>query len=153
MNNVLPFGNTVYLVYVKGSVILEALEASTFCTPSTIGAFPQVAGMEMTIDTTKKYDAKSEAYPNSTYYGPASINRVTVDSVNGKPFDPEATYGVITNDFVAAGGDTYYAFGSAEDKFDTGFPLDEVLMDYINEVMGGVIDDRYAQPAGRIKIK
>lgn len=153
VNNVLPFGNTVYLVYVKGSVILEALEASTFCTPSSIGAFPQVAGMEMTIDTTKKYDAKSEAYPNSTYYGPASINRVTVDSVNGKPFDPEATYGVITNDFVAAGGDTYYAFGSAEDKFDTGFPLDEVLMDYINEVMGGVIDDRYAQPAGRIKIK
>ena len=66
VNNVLPFGNTVYLVYVKGSVILEALEASTFCTPSSIGAFPQVAGMEMTIDTTKKYDAKSEAYPNST---------------------------------------------------------------------------------------
>ena len=153
VNNVLPFGNTVYLVYVKGSVILDALEASTFCTPASVGAFPQVAGIKMTIDTTKKYDAKPETYPNSTYYGPASINRVTIDSVNGKAFDPDATYGVITNDFVAAGGDTYYAFGSAKDKFDTGLPLDEVLMDYITEVLGGVIGDKYAQPAGRITVK
>ena len=57
-----------------------------------------------------------------------------------------------TNDFVAAGGDTYYAFGNATDKFDTGLPLDEVLMDYITKVLGGVIGGQYAQTAGRITI-
>ena len=152
VNNVLPFGNTVNLIYVTGSVILEALEASTFSTPSAVGAFPQISGFKMTIDTTKPYDAKSETYPNSTYHGPASVNRVKIDSVDGKAFDPDATYGVITNDFVAAGGDTYYAFGNATDKFDTGLPLDEVLMDYITKVLGGVIGGQYAQTAGRITI-
>ena len=152
VNTVLPFGNTVNLIYVSGSVVLEALEASTFSTPSAVGAFPQISGFKMTIDTTKAYDAKSETYPNSTYHGPASINRVKIDSVDGKAFDPDATYGVITNDFVAAGGDTYYSFGSATDKFDTGLPLDEVLMDYINDVLGGVIGEQYADPAGRITV-
>ena len=33
VNTVLPFGNTVAYVTVKGSVLLEALEASTYCTP------------------------------------------------------------------------------------------------------------------------
>ncbi|MBO4393566.1 MAG: 5'-nucleotidase C-terminal domain-containing protein, partial [Spirochaetales bacterium] len=116
------------------------------------GGFPQVAGMKITIDTTKEYVPNAETYPSSTYYGPAKIQRVTINEVNGKPFDPEATYAVITNNFCAAGGDTYYAFASATDQFDTGLPLDEVLMQYISEVLGGVIGEQYAEPQGRITV-
>ncbi len=152
INTVLPFGNTVAVVYVKGSELLEALEASTFCTPISLGGFPQVAGIEFTIDTTKEYDKNNETYPGSTYYGPKSINRVTINNINGKAFDPEATYAVITNNFVAAGGDTYYAFASASAQFDTGLPLDEVVMDYVVEVLGGVIGSQYAEPQGRIHV-
>ncbi len=152
VNTVLPFGNTVAVVYVKGSELLEALEASTYCTPESLGGFPQVSGIDFTIDTTKAYDKNDETYPGSTYYGPKSINRVTINSINGNAFDPEATYAVITNNFVAAGGDTYYAFASASSQFDTGLPLDEVLMDYITEVLGGVIGSAYAEPQGRIHI-
>lgn len=152
INTVLPFGNTVAVVYVKGSELLEALEASTFCTPISLGGFPQTAGMDITVDTTKAYDKADETYPASTYYGSKSINRVTINSVNGKAFDPDATYAVITNNFVAAGGDTYYAFASASSQFDTGMPLDEVVMDYIVQVLGGVIDERYAEPQGRMHI-
>lgn len=102
VNTVLPFGNTVAYVTVKGSVLLEALEASTYCTPEAVGAFPQVAGIKFSIDTNKAFD-QGEQYPGSTYYAPASINRVTIESINGKAFDPEATYVVVTNDFLAAG--------------------------------------------------
>lgn len=153
VNTVLPFGNTVTVVYLTGAELLEALEASTYCTPEKIGGFPQVSGMKYTIDTTKKYDPKAETYPNSTYYGPASIQRVTIDEINGKPFDPAAVYAVVTNDFCSNGGDTYYSFVAATEKFDTSVPLDEALMQYITDVLGGVIGEKYAEPQGRITIK
>ena len=152
INTVLPFGNTLAVVYVKGSELLEALEASTYCTPESIGGFPQVAGMQFTVATYETYDKNDESYPNSTYYGPKTINRVTIGSINGKDFDPEATYAVITNNFVAGGGDTYYAFAAATNQFDTGLPLDEVVMEYITKELKGVIGETYAEPAGRITV-
>ena len=152
INTVLPFGNTLAVVYVKGSELLEALEASTYCTPESIGGFPQVAGMQFTVATYETYDKNDESYPNSTYYGPKTINRVSISSINGKDFDPEATYAVITNNFVAGGGDTYYAFAAATNQFDTGLPLDEVVMEYITKELKGVIGETYAEPAGRITI-
>ena len=152
VNTVLPFGNTIAVVYVTGAELLEALEASTYCTPESLGGFPQVAGIEMTVSVTVPYDANDNTYPGSTYYGPKSINRVTIDSINGKAFDPEATYAVITNNFLAAGGDTYYAFASATAQFDTGIPLDEALMSYITEELKGVVGKQYAAPQGRITI-
>ena len=152
INTVLPFGNTLAVVYVKGSELLEALEASTYCTPESIGGFPQMAGMQFTVATYETYDKNDESYPNSTYYGPKTINRVTIGSINGKDFDPEATYAVITNNFVAGGGDTYYAFAAATNQFDTGLPLDEVVMEYITKELKGVIGETYAEPAGRIVV-
>lgn len=154
VNSVLPFGNTIAVNYITGAELLEALEASTFSTPEPAGAFPQIAGMKITIDTTKKYDEGAE-YPDSTYKAPNSITRVTIDEVNGKPFDPNATYAVVTNDFLAAGGDTYYAFKKAYDAgkgFDTGVKLDEALIDYITNELNGTIGSKYAEPQERISI-
>lgn len=152
INTVLPFGNTLAVVYVKGSELLEALEASTYCTPEALGGFPQVAGMQFTVATYEKYDANDKSYPGSTYYGPKTINRVTIEEINGKDFDPQATYAVVTNNFVAAGGDTYYAFAAATNQFDTGLPLDEVVMEYVAKKLNGVIGEDYAEPTGRIVV-
>ena len=152
INTVLPFGNTLAVVYMTGAELLEALEASTFCTPESLGGFPQAAGVTFTVKTYEKYDKNPEPYPKSTYYGPNSIQRVTIDNVNGKVFDPAATYAVVTNNFAAGGGDTYYAFAAATDQFDTGLPLDEVVMEYITKELKGVIGETYAEPAGRITV-
>ena len=148
---VLPFGNEVAYVNVTGEVLLEALEASTYCTPEEVGAFPQVAGIEFTVDTTKAYD-QGEQYPGSTYYGPNSINRVTINSINGQPFDPEANYVVVTNDFLAAGGDTYYALNVSVSR-STGKLMDEAVVEYITEELGGTVTaEQYGEPQGRITI-
>lgn len=152
INTVLPFGNTVAVVYVTGAELLESLEASTYCTPEAVGAFPQIAGMDIVINVNAKYDAQSATYPGSTYYGPKTINRVTIKSVNGEEFDEDALYAVVTNNFCAAGGDTYYAFASAKTQFDTGIPLDEAVMDYVKTELGGVIGAAYAEPQGRISM-
>ncbi len=152
VNTVLPFGNTLSIVKVTGAELLEALEASTHCTPTAIGGFPQVSGIEFVVETGNEFKA-GDLYPGSTYHKPASIERVTIVSVGGKDFDEKATYAIATNDFMAAGGDTYYAFASASVNYDLGLPMDEVLMDYIKEELKGVVtEEAYGEPAGRISI-
>ena len=150
INTVLPFGNTVAVVYVTGEQLLEALEASTFSTPTAVGGFPQVSGINFTIHTGKAYDKNDATYPESTYYGPKTINRVVINSVNGKEFKADEVYAVVTNNFCAAGGDTYYAFKAASAQFDTGIPLDEAVMEYVTKELKGVIGEQYAAPQGRV---
>ena len=153
LNTVLPFGNTVAVVYINGEELLEALEASTYSTPGAVGGFPQVSGIKFTINTSIPF-AQGEAYPASTYYKPASINRVTIESVNGKPFSLTDKYAVVTNDFCAAGGDTYYVFGNASENFDTGIVMDEAVMDYVQTKLGGKITSKdYGTVDGNIIIK
>lgn len=152
VNTVLPFGNTLSIIKITGTELLEVLEASTFCTPEAIGGFPQVSGIEFTVDTTKGYDQGDE-YPGTTYFAPKSINRVTIKTVGGKDFDPAATYTIATNDFMASGGDTYYRFVNATANYDLGIPMDEVVMDYITTVLNGTVTaDKYGEPAGRIHV-
>ena len=156
---VLPFGNTVTLVYVTGEELLEALEASTFSTPEQLGGFPQTSGIEWTVDCTRPY-AKGDLYTlsgkDTAYFAPASIQRVTITAINGEPFDPAATYAVVTDNFLSAGGDTYNAFNraySAGSGFDTGIPIDQALVQYITEALGGRITaEQYGKPRGSLTI-
>ena len=153
INTVLPFGNTVAVIYISGASLLEALEASTYSLPTAIGGFPQVSGIRYTVVTGAKYDANAETYPGSTYYGPKSINRVTIESINGKAFNPKDTYAVVTNDFTAAGGDTYYTFKTSPKIVDTGVPMDTAVVEYIKTKLGGVVGKNYASAQNRITIK
>lgn len=158
INTVLPFGNTVAVVYVTGTELLEALEASTFCTPESVGGYPQTSGITWTLDTTQAFD-QGDVYTldgkESSYFAPKSIKRVTINAINGEPFDPNATYAVVTNNFCAAGGDTYNVFFNSSSRFDTGIPMDEAVMAYVTDVLGGKITaEKYGQPRGSaIQIK
>ena len=152
MKTVFPFGNEVATIDVTGAELLEALEAATCSTPTAIGAFPQVAGISFTIDTTVEY-ANGPAYPDSTYYSPANPgSRVKNVTVNGAPLDLTATYTVATNDFTAAGGDTYGVF-LGKSVYKTGVALEDALVNYTRDVLGNVVTAaKYGQPAGRITI-
>ena len=153
IRTVLPFGNTLSIVKITGAELLEALEASTYCTPSPMGSFPQVFGMAFSVDTDAAYDSGAE-YPNTYYHAPESIQRVHIDSIGEEPFDPDAVYTIATNDFLAAGGDSYYAFQTASVRYDLGLSVDEVVADYITEYLGGTVTyESYALPDGRITLE
>ncbi len=148
---IFPFGNNVCLVTITGAQLLEILEASTFCTPETIGGFPQVAGIEYTLDTTVPYENGAQ-YPNSTYYAPAKPgSRVTITSVNGQPFDAAKNYTVVVNGFQAEGGDTYYQLTQGSYFADTNVLDCDSLIEYVQS-LNGVIGQEYAKPQGRITI-
>ncbi len=147
INTVFPFGNTVSIVSVTGNELLEVLEASTFCTPDTVGGYPQTAGIKFRVDTTKEYD-EGELYPNSTYHSCLLYTSPSVESIGGRPFDASETYTVVTNNFVTDGGDTMYLFGTKE-AIETGEPIDELLTAYISDGLGGVLtEERYGKVRG-----
>ena len=152
INTVLPFGNTLSIIKITGSELLEVLEASTFCTPEAIGGFRRCPALSSPW-TPPRPTTPMRSTPGTTYFAPKSINRVTIKTVGGKDFDPAATYTIATNDFMASGGDTYYRFVNATANYDLGIAMDEVVMQYITEVLGGTVTaDKYGEPAGRITV-
>ena len=158
---VLPYPNKVAVVYMTGAQLLEALEAASQglpCTEETAAvcaSFMQAAGLVYTVDTAKEYD-KGEAYGDK-WFTAKSLNRVTIEEVNGKPFDADAVYAVITNNANFNGMDSSYMFKAAaaenEKSTITTAGVREVIWMYITSELGNVIGDTYAASQGRITVK
>jgi len=116
---VLPFQNTLSTFQTKGQTIIDALENGVSQVEEVKGRFPQVAGMTFTWD--------SAVAPNE--------GRIVEVMVGGAPIDPNATYGVVTNNFVRNGGDGFKMFVSdAIDPYDFGPDLADVVAEYMAEV-------------------
>ena len=152
---VFAFANQIVVMKVTGAQLLEALEAGYQSVgTAAIGAFPQVSGIELTVNTAVPYE-KGELYPNSTFYGPAKPGaRVTINSVGGRAWAAEETYTLAVSDFLCQGGDTYYALKQAADAA-APTPCDfdyEAFTGYLTVACDHEVPDRYAQPQGRIKI-
>ena len=150
MATVFPFSNTIATVEMTGAQILEMLEAACYAAPEQVGAFPQVAGIEFTLDTGVAYE-QGELYEGSTNYAPAKPGTRILDvKIGGEALDPAKTYTIATNDFTAAGGDTYGVFKSCK-VYDTGVALEDALVAYTSEVLQGRITaEKYGKAAGRI---
>jgi 5'-nucleotidase len=153
---VLPYTNQVCTVKVTGAQLLEILEAACQAvgTDDELGAFPQVAGIEFTVNGTVPYE-KGEQYPNTSYYGPAAPGaRVTIHSVGGADFDENATYTIATSDYIAQGGSTYRALkiaSESQEPITCDFDY-EALVSYLIGPLDHKVADRYRSPQGRITI-
>lgn len=110
-----PFGNTIMKIEVKGADLLAALEYGVADAPAPQGKFPQVSGIRF------KYDLKQEAG-----------KRVYDVKVADKALDPEKTYTLATNDFMAGGGDGYTMFAKGKKLGDYGL-YTEILEKYLAE--------------------
>lgn len=112
---VLPFGNTVVMLEVKGSAIKEAIENGIKSLPDVSGAYCHIAGMTFTYDESK-----------------APGSRVTGIKIDGTPLVPDKNYKLVTNDFIAAGGDEYTMFDGAKVLGEYG-TMDEIVISYLNK--------------------
>jgi 5'-nucleotidase len=133
LNAVFPFGNLVVTIEITGADLLAALEHGTKSSPAAAGPFPQVSGM---------------SYEIHTYL---EANRIQNVMVNGVPLDLTKTYTLATNDFLHVGGDGYTMFAKYANAGYFG-GLDEALVAYIDEELGGTVGASYAWPQGRIKV-
>lgn len=158
---VLPYPNKAAVVYMTGAQLLEALEAASQALPygeesaAACASFMQASGLKYTVDTGREYD-RGEAY-NDKWFRAASLNRVTIEDVNGLPFDADAVYAVITSNANFNGMDSSYAFKAAAEANEkstiTTAVVRDVVFMYIADELNGVIGEAYAEAQGRITVK
>ena len=155
---VLPYPNKVAVVYMSGAQLLEVLEAASqalpYCedTAAACASF-MASGLKYAVDTTKEYDG---AKPMALTVQPLP-EPVTIEEVNGKPFDAEATYAVITSNANFNGMDSSYMLKAAAEENEKSTITTAVVRDviwlYIAGELNNVIGDPYADEQGRITIK
>ncbi|NKJ33519.1 5'-nucleotidase C-terminal domain-containing protein [Rhizobium sp. SG570] len=116
---VLPFQNTVATFQLTGANVKAALENGLSQIDDGAGRFPQVAGLKYSFDKSK----------------PPGSRLVSVEVQEGtefKPIDPEKTYGVVSNNYMRAGGDGYTVFAKdSKNAYDFGPNLESVVADYL----------------------
>jgi 2',3'-cyclic-nucleotide 2'-phosphodiesterase (5'-nucleotidase family) len=95
----------------SGRDLMEALENSASRLPAADGRFLQVSGLAVT------YEA-----------GRPVGSRVRSVRVGAKPLDPMARYSVVTDGFLADGGDGYAMFQRAGDRIERQVPLRDLLL-------------------------
>ncbi|WP_069299773.1 bifunctional metallophosphatase/5'-nucleotidase [Neptunicoccus sediminis] len=117
--SVLPFQNTLSTFQVSGQTVIDALENGVSQVEEIKGRFPQVAGLKFTWDPSKPA-------------GEGRIAEVMVAKGDGfEPIDPAATYGVVSNNYVRGGGDGYKMFIDAQNAYDFGPDVADVLAEYL----------------------
>ncbi|GLQ08432.1 multifunctional 2',3'-cyclic-nucleotide 2'-phosphodiesterase/5'-nucleotidase/3'-nucleotidase [Devosia yakushimensis] len=120
---VLPFSNTLATVQISGGDVIEALENGVSDVENGAGRFAQVAGLKYSFDLREPAGSR--------------VSDVLVkDGENWVPIDEEATYTIVTNNYVRGGGDGYEPFANGENPYDFGPPLEEVVADYIAKLGG-----------------
>ncbi len=116
---VLPFQNTIATFKLKGADVVAALENGVSQIADGAGRFPQVAGMRYAFDAAAPVGSRITAVEVATADGFAAI-------------DPEAVYGVVSNNYMRSGGDGYKVFATkGMDAYDFGPGLEQVVADYI----------------------
>jgi 5'-nucleotidase len=110
---VLPFGNYIITVKATGAELLAALEHGVDAAPESAAHLSQVGGIKVSYDSSKAPGSRVQS----------------VTFASGAQLQPNQTYTVALNDFMAAGGDKYDMFVGKESMIYKA--LDESLIDYI----------------------
>jgi len=114
---VMPFDNTLYTMKLSGADVKANIEHGIM--NEDIG-WVQISGVMVT------YNKEAEAG-----------NRITsMFLADGTPIEMDKYYTVVTNDFMATGGDKYN-FDNAQDGLDTFIPIRDALMEAVEKA--GVI--------------
>ena len=113
----LPFGNKTVVLEVTGQDIIDALENGFSQIENGAGRFPHVSGIEVVYD----------------FNQPAG-SRVVEVTRDGAALDPNATFSLAINDYVAGGGDGYEMFANKRRIVDVnaGVLMTVQMFDYIS---------------------
>lgn len=121
--NLLPFGNTVFVLDLSGEEIRRALEEAVDQALDPVkpnaGGFPYLAG--------GRFDVARDNAPGRRVFGLEYMN----DAGKWSAIKDGETYKVAVNGFMAHGGDGYSVLAKSKgERLDTGFVDAEVFMEY-----------------------
>ena len=119
--DVLPFGNTLFLMDLTGAQIQELLDQ----------AATLYKGILQTSGATWYW------YNDCGCIAPAAYGAYGI-TVDGEPLERDKVYRVVTNNFLAGGQDGWTTFAQGANRWDTYYDMQEGLVQYIK--MLGTID-------------
>lgn len=135
------------VVEATGQEILDALELSASKLPAEYGGFLHVSGLRYTIDLQVPSSVKLDE--NGLFASVDGERRVKDVMVGDAPLDPAKTYTVSSHNYLLRnGGDGYTMFMDNPLLQDSVMIDNQVLINYIVDVLGGTVGDAYADPYG-----
>lgn len=131
---VLPFQNTLVTLEVTGATLIAALEHGVGAVEEGSGRFPQVSGLRFRLDTAKPP-------------GAGRVSAVELRRSDGwVHIDMSAPYAIVTNSFLARGGDGYAMLASMpHTAYDTAIDMADALAEHL-----ATRQDRSRPEGGRI---
>jgi len=128
VETILPFGNKAVVVNIPGAMLRQALEHSVAQLPQPWGGFLQVSGLRMRVDPRTLPHKIPGTLPATS-----SENRITSVEIQGRdgayhPLDSGTLYRIVTNSFLAGGGNGYYHFKNAQTEQPTRMLIRTIIM-------------------------
>ncbi len=112
--NVLPFGNTLYMMDLTGAQIQDLLDQSATLYKGIL----QTSG-------------SSYYWYNDTGDDAPSIWGAYGVEIGGEPLDRDEVYRVVTNDFLAGGQDGWTTFADGTNRWNTYYDMQEGFVEYV----------------------
>lgn len=147
-----PFGNMACVVEATGQQILDALEfGARNVGKGENGGFLQVSGLTYTINSL--IEPSIQTNEAGEFVKVTGDYRVRDVKVGGVDLDLNKTYTLASHNYMLkSGGDGFVMFKGNKLLQDEVMIDNQVLINYIQKNLNGVVDDQYAAPQGRIKI-
>ena len=151
-----PFGNALCVVKATGEEIMDALEFSVSKLPGEFGGFLHVSGMKFVIDMKVESPVKTdEKGMFVSVEGERRVKDLEVLQADGTyaPIDPEKIYTVACHNYLLKDmGDGYTMFADNNLLRDSVMIDNQVLINYIVDVLNGTVGSEYADPYGQGRI-
>ena len=149
--NVHPFGNMACLIETTGQQILDALEMGAKNLPDENGGFMQVSGLSYEIDMAVESSVVTD--DTGAFIEVAGERRVKNVMVGDAPIDPAAAYTFASHNYmIKLGGDGFTMFMGDKILQDEVLIDNQVLINYIIDVLDGVVGEEYSDPYGQGRI-
>ena len=148
-----PFGNSLTVIEVSGQQVLDALEWSVHSMPGEFGGFNQVSGITFELDCTIESPVIVDENGMFASVDASKERRVRNVLVGGEALDPAKTYTLASVDYQLLNkGDGYTMFDGCKVVQESVKLDNQVLIDYIQTTLGGVVGEGYDNPYGQGRI-
>ena len=135
--DLVPYEDYVWKVEATGDKILKVLTSGVRILPAENGDFVQCSGL--------RYTAHASDHTVSDV-------QVLQDDGSYAPLDPAGKYSVALLDFCVLGGGFGGVFNNCPMLLSSNVLYRDLVVEYVNDVLGGTIGAEYAHPQGRITV-
>lgn len=157
--SVFPWGNLPCKMVVTGQTVLDMLEMGAINYPEESGGFLSVSGLKYTImagvPSSIELTDKGEFSKVAGKYRVTNVQVLNKKTNEYEPLDLNKTYTLGGIDYtILYCGDGFTMFNDSKvlKAGDASYTDAQMVVDYIENKLGGTIGEEYAKPQGRISV-